>query len=81
MTAPKVGDVIEVGEPDYRYGTGNLILRVTQIGRHVRAADGEWLDLDGLELRTDGTQLGSQPRHASVRVDGVRIWRGRNERS
>jgi hypothetical protein len=81
MTAPKLGDVIEVGEPNYRYGTGKLILRVTQIGRHVRAADDEWLDLDGLELRADGTQLGPQPRHASVRVAAVQIRRGRNERS
>jgi hypothetical protein len=76
MTAFRVGDVVEVGEPDFRFGTGKLIIRVTRIGGHLHLADGVWLDLDGLELRADGTQLGSQPRHASVRVGAVRVWRG-----
>lgn len=76
MITVKLGDVIEAGDRDYKYGTGPLILRVTRIGGRQRTADGEWLDLDGLELRSDGSQVGSQPRHADVRVTAMRVWRG-----
>lgn len=76
MATLKIGDVIEVDDNDYKYGTGRLILRVTTIGSRQRTADGDWVDLDGLELRADGTQLGAQPRHAAVRVDALRIRRG-----
>jgi hypothetical protein len=75
MITLKIGDVIEVDEQHYMYGTGKLIMRVTRIGDRTRAADGEWLDLDGLELRADGSQLGSEPRHAAVRVGAVCIRR------
>ena len=74
MTALKIGDVIEVEDrDDYKYGTGRLILRVTRIGQRLRASDGEWLDLEGLELRPDGTQISQQPRPVSVRVGKVRL--------
>lgn len=72
MTGLKLGDVIDVAERDYKYGTGRLILRITAIGGKQRLSDGEWLDLDGLELRADGTQLGQHPRHAFVRLNAVR---------
>jgi len=75
MTTLKLGDVINVGDADYKYGTGRLILRVTTIGDRTRSADDEWVDLDGLELRPDGTQLGVQPRHAAVRVAALRNQR------
>jgi hypothetical protein len=75
MTTIKIGDVIDVAERDYRYGTGRLILRVTTIGSRQSTADGDWVDLDGLELRPDGTQLGVQPRHAAVRVAALRNQR------
>lgn len=75
MAALKIGDVIEVDESDYKYGTGRLILRVTTIGGRQCTADGDWIDLDGLELRADGTQLGAQPRHAAVRVKALRVVR------
>lgn len=75
MTALKLGDVIDVGDKDYKYGTGRLILRVTTIGDRTHTADDEWVDLDGLELRPDGTQLGVQPRHAAVWVAALRNQR------
>jgi len=78
MTTFTIGDVIAMDERDYKYGTGRLILRVTQIGGRTHAADGEWLEVDGLELRPDGTQIGKQPRHAAVRVDAVRVGRSLN---
>ncbi len=75
MTTLRVGDVIDVDDKDYKYGTGRLILRVTTIGNRQSTADGDWLDLDGLELRSDGTQLGVQPRHAAIRVTALRNQR------
>lgn len=75
MTTLRLGDVIAADDKDYKYGTGRLILRVTTIGNRQSTADGDWLDLDGLELRPDGTQLGVQPRHAAVRVTALRNQR------
>jgi hypothetical protein len=75
MTTLRVGDVVDVEDRDYKYGTGRLIMRVTQIGGEQRAADGDWVELDGLELRPDGSQFGVQPRHASVRVAALRNQR------
>ena len=76
MTVLRLGDVIDVGDADYRYGIGRLILRVTTIGVQRATAAGDWLDLDGLELRPDGTQLGAQPRHACIRVTALRNQHG-----
>jgi hypothetical protein len=81
MTRLNIGDVIDVEDRNYRYGTGRLILRVTKIGERTGGADDEWVDLDGFELRSDGTQLLPQPSHAKVRVSGLRVWHGPNERS
>jgi hypothetical protein len=66
--AVRVGDVIEVAEPDYRYGTGRLVLRVTVVGQVLVLPDGEWLELEGLALRPDGSPLVERPRPALVRV-------------
>jgi hypothetical protein len=71
MTTLKVTDVIDVGERDYMYGTGRLILRITKTGGRQRLPDGEWLDPEGLELRPDGTQIGQRPRHAPRPRDGL----------
>ena len=82
MTTLKIGDVIEIGnDRDYRYGIGPLILRVTRIDQAQRGADGDWLDLEGLQLRQDGTQISQQPCPVSVRVGGVRLRPGPNARS
>jgi hypothetical protein len=66
------GDVLRLNEADYMYGRGFLILRVTKVGRLQRLPDGVWLDLEGLQLRTDGTQMWPQPRHALVRLSAIR---------
>ncbi|WP_213455258.1 hypothetical protein [Rhizomonospora bruguierae] len=76
MTTLRIGDVIEVDDRDYRYGIGPLILRLTRIGQRQHTADDAWLDLEGLELRRDGTQICQQPRPVSVRVSGVRLRPG-----
>jgi predicted NAD/FAD-binding protein len=72
VSAPvKVGDVVRLNEPDYMYGAGRLVLRVTKVGRIQTLPDGAWLDLEGIELRPDGTQVGIAPRHALARVTAL----------
>jgi hypothetical protein len=78
MTALKIGDVIDVDDRNYMFGTGRLILRVSRIGDRTHTADGEWINLEGFELRSDGVQLNPQPRHAAVLVKGLRAWQGPN---
>ena len=68
----QVGEVVQVADKDYCYGTGILILRVTEVGPIQQQRDGSWISLYGLELRPDGSQKSSQPRHALVRVSGLR---------
>lgn len=68
----KPGDVLKVNEPDYMYGRGVLTLRVTKVGAVQRLQDGPWLDLEGLDLRPDGTQMGTSPRQVLVRVTALR---------
>jgi hypothetical protein len=76
MAEPSIGDVIEVGDRDYKFGAGPLILRVTRVGDRMLAADGEWLDLEGFELRVDGSQLAPHPRQAAVRLSAICVRRG-----
>lgn len=73
MTVLQVGDVIQVDEQDYKYGTGRLVLRITRLGERVRMADGEWLNVEGLTLRPDGTPIEQRPREALVRVAAVKL--------
>jgi hypothetical protein len=80
MIALKTGDVLDLSDEDYKYGTGRLILRVTRISGRTTAADGEWVDLEGSELRSDGTPLGPLLRHALVRVAALRRFREPSER-
>ena len=73
MTAPiKPGDVLQVNEPDYKYGTGILRLRVSKVGSAQRLPDGEWVDLEGFTLRADGSHLATEPRHVLVRISSLR---------
>ena len=80
MSDLRLGDTIDVNECDYRFGVGQLTLRLTQIGQRQRTADGDWIDVEGLELRDDGSQISQQPRPVSVRVSGVHFRRGINAR-
>ncbi|GAA1541134.1 hypothetical protein GCM10009827_070700 [Dactylosporangium maewongense] len=52
--------VVVLGEQDYRYGTGELRLRVESVDRAGPIEfDGEpWLQVRGVRLRRDGTEVG-----------------------
>jgi hypothetical protein len=59
--------VVGLAERDYKYGRGRLVLRVTHL--HLESGawfDGEWMWLDGVEVRWDGTD--GPPRRVLVRV-------------
>jgi hypothetical protein len=80
MTAPHtppvaVGDVIRLAEPDYMYGRGPLILRVTEVSTLERHPDGLWLHARGMELWADGSEKTTQTRPALVRVAALRAHR------
>ena len=67
-----VGAVLRVGEPDYMYGQGLLILRVTRVGELRQLNDGQWLELEGYELRADGvTQVRDTTRTVLVRATAL----------
>jgi len=68
----KPGDVIRVNETDYLYGIGVLHLRVTKVGTVQRLANNDWIDLEGLTLRADGTLASDRVRHAVVRISALR---------
>jgi hypothetical protein len=68
----KVGDVVRLDEPDYKYGKGRLLLRVTAIGEAHREPDGIWLQLHGVQLRANGDFDGPE-RYALVRLAAVRL--------
>jgi hypothetical protein len=67
-----VGEVARVAEEDYCYGRGELILRVTEVLDIQHHRDGPWLNLCGVALRRDGSQLQPQPRPGFVRLNAVR---------
>jgi hypothetical protein len=64
-TPLKQGDLIHAEEPDYMYGIGPLLLRVTVVGRVEQLTDGPWINLMGIPLH--GSQLRAAPRFATVR--------------
>jgi hypothetical protein len=69
LTPPvKVGDIIQISEPDYMYGRGSLHLRVTEVGATERHADDLWLHLYGVDLNAAGHGDNGRPRWALVRV-------------
>jgi hypothetical protein len=68
----QVGDVITVEEPDYRYGLGQLTLRVTAIVSHPEPG---WIQLKGIQIYPSGAE--SHERYASVKLEALRKQRGR----
>jgi hypothetical protein len=54
--------VVVLAEPDYRFGTGPLILRIRQIDRTsaIRYDGEDWITVYGTEVRRDGTELGER---------------------
>ncbi|SCG71829.1 hypothetical protein [Micromonospora halophytica] len=68
-----VGDLVEVSEADYCYGTGTLRLQLTDPSAGLDHPGLEWIELTGVELRPDGRAArGGEPRTALVLVAALR---------
>lgn len=61
-----VGRTLKLGEDDYRFGLGVLVLRVTSIIHLRQLSDGLWLYLRGTAVRPDGRD--GQQRQVLVRL-------------
>jgi hypothetical protein len=68
----QVGDTNEVADDDYCYGTGTLYMRVLQVGPSEVHKNERGVSLTGAILRSDGLVLERRPKHALVRLNGVR---------
>jgi hypothetical protein len=68
----KVGDIVRADEPDYRYGTGPLLLRVTAVGVLQRESDGVWQEVRGQQIHQNG-YVEVNERYAWVRLRSVKI--------
>ncbi len=68
----RVGDIVRAEEPDYRYGTGPLLLRVTAVGGVQHEPDGIWQEVRGRTIGWDG-RVEANERYAWVRLAAIRI--------
>jgi hypothetical protein len=55
---PRPGDVLKIHEDNYRYGVGELVLRVTAIGGVTLLDDGPWLTVVGIQVAWNGADVG-----------------------
>ncbi len=73
--APQPGEVMKIQEVNYRYGLGELVLRVTGVGEVVQLSDGDWLTVIGIQVAWDGSDLAE--REILVRLSSLVKPRGR----
>lgn len=66
---PKPGDVLKIEEDNYRFGLGELVLRVSAVRAVLRLADGDWLTVVGVELAWNGAEVGD--RETPVRLSSL----------
>ena len=71
MTGPsaplRVGDTVQIPEPDYCYGLGTLTLRITAIGGGPRR---DWVQLRGVQLGAHGQEI--KEREVLARLAAIR---------
>jgi hypothetical protein len=66
-----VGDVVEIPEGDYCYGSGALLIRVTEIvPPHPQFPGATWTFVKGIELRRTGEE--ARERHVLARLTALR---------
>lgn len=73
--APKPGDVLKIHEDNYRFGLGELVLRVTAVRSVQRLPDGDWLTVAGVQVGWKGADVGE--REVLVRLSSLVPQRGR----
>lgn len=73
---PKPGDVLKIHEENYRFGLGELVLRVTAIREVQQLAEGAWLTVLGVQVDRNGAYVGE--REVLVRLSSLVPRRGRS---
>ena len=68
---PVPGAVLRIPEADYKFGLGELHLRVTRVGQMYRESDGIWVEVAGMQLTSSGEDYQARP-YVLVRVTRVR---------
>ncbi len=66
----QVGDVIEVGKPDYCYGMESMTLRITDIRGLVYRDNGPCVSVDAVPLWPDGSE--GETGYVQIRIAGIR---------
>ena len=72
MTSPlvRVGDLIRIPEADYRYGVGELHMRIIHVPRSAGIPGLEWVELVGVPIPHRGRE--DRPRPVLIRVAALR---------
>jgi hypothetical protein len=74
MKSPvNVGDLVRLKEPDYCYGVGDLVLRVTAVPERLTEPD--WIEIEGVQILWNGDR--GNGRHVRARVSALRDPRSR----
>jgi hypothetical protein len=68
--------VLKIHEDNYRYGIGELVLRVTEVRSVQLLPDGDWLTVTGVQLSWNGSDL--VEREVLVRLSSLVKRRGRS---
>lgn len=55
QTSPLVGKTIRIAEDDYKFGTGELVLRIEAVLGAQEFGDGVWVYVRGRRIRHDGS--------------------------
>ena len=64
MPLVAVGELLRLRESQYRYGAGDVTIRVTVVT--AVASDPEWMDVTGIEIGWDGDRRGTRTVRVSV---------------
>jgi hypothetical protein len=67
----RVGAVLELADDDYRYGTGRLAIRLTEVTVDPRLlpATEEWVEVQGIAMYPAAEA--AQPRYVAIRVSAI----------
>jgi hypothetical protein len=74
----QVGDEVEVPEHAYRYGTGVLRMRVSEVGETTAENGRSWVVLTGVRLTFNGQPCSPEPKTVQALVSALLI-RGSEE--
>lgn len=72
MLPVSVGELLYLREPDYKFGTGDVTLRVTAV---IDGPDSGWIELRGFEIGWNGSR--GTERTIYVSMEALRLPRTR----